>query len=318
MQRHTTCRLALVVQFYKTLLSNFLIRCFLAPRFYFCSMTFQQKPTVALLVHSCDRYQLLYQGFETFFNKYWPLSIPCNYYFATENLSVQLKGFKNIQSGSGQWSDRLRTLLKKIEEPYILYFQEDMWLDKPVNTTFFDKLFALAKQENWQQVKLHSSEVYKTNPTGFFIDGFNISKLDNAASDFLMSHQITLWNKQFLLQQMAKDEHPWRNERKGTKRLRKLDPEIYQVDYFSENGKPAINQNKPGIERSGYFTVSENSTLNIVSLPYIETLKKGSEANKKYAAELQNHYNNQLTHDGKPKPRKEDIFKKIKRKLSGK
>jgi hypothetical protein len=281
-------------------------------------MSSHQKPTVALLVHSCDRYQFLYQGFETFFNKYWPLSIPCKYYFATEKLSVQVNGFQNIRSGSGPWSDRLRILLEKIEQPYILYFQEDMWLDKPVDASFFEKLFILTQQQNWQQVKLHSSEVYKTNPTDFFIDGFNVAKLDNAASDFLMSHQVTLWNKQFLLNQLAKDEHPWRNERRGTKRLKKLNPDIYLIDYFSENGKPAINQNKAGVERSGYFTVSENSTLNAVVLPYIETLKKGNETDKKYAAELQNHYGNQLTHDGKPKPRKEDIFQKIKRKLKGK
>lgn len=38
----------------------------------------------ALLVHSCDRYELLYKGFEYFFSKYWDFDVKCKYYFATE------------------------------------------------------------------------------------------------------------------------------------------------------------------------------------------------------------------------------------------
>lgn len=273
------------------------------------------KPAVALLVHSCDRYRFLYHGFEYFFNKYWPKEINCKYYFATEKIDVQVKGFENIQSGIGEWSDRLRTLLQKIEEPYILYFQEDMWLSKPVDAGFFEQLFLQCQQQQWQQVKLHSSEVYKTKPTDLFINGLNVSKLDNTASDFLMSHQVTLWDRQFLLRQMARSEHPWRNERRATKRLRKLNPGIYHIDCFAENGKDAINPNIEGSERSEYFTVSMNSTLNGFTLPYIAALKAGSIADKEYAEQLENHYHNSLTHDGLPRPRKEDLFQKIKRRL---
>lgn len=83
---------------------------------------------VALIVHACDRYEFLYKGFEHFFSKYWDFGIDCKYYFATENLTVNIAGFQNIQSGKGPWSDRLAILLtEKIEEDYVLYFQEDMW-----------------------------------------------------------------------------------------------------------------------------------------------------------------------------------------------
>jgi hypothetical protein len=40
--------------------------------------------------------------------------------------------------------------------------------------------------------------------------------------------------------------------------------------------------------------------------------------NHQYALDLQHHYDNQLTHDGQPKPRKDDIFKKIKNWWKGK
>jgi hypothetical protein len=278
----------------------------------------EHNQKVALLVHSCDRYEFLYKGFESFFSRYWNFDISCNYYFATEEKKVEVRGFQNIQSGKGQWTDRLAVLLTMIPEEFVLYFQEDMWLTKPVNEKFFEELFALTIKNDWKQVKLHSSEVYKTRATDIFIEGFNISKIDNDASDFLMSHQVTLWNKEFLLDQLPKDEHPWRNERKGTKRLKKLNPEIYLADYFAENGKEEVNLNKNPVNRSEYKTVSFNGTLNSNVIQFIPILEEGSEDEKEYARQLSFHYENQLTHDGKPKPRKDDVFKKIKNWIRGK
>ena len=268
---------------------------------------------VALIIHTCDRYAFLYNGFEYFFTKYWDHNIKCNYYFATEELQVNVKGFENILSGKGEWSDRLAYLLReKIREKYVLYFQEDMWLNKKVNADFFNTLFITAEKKFWLQVKLHSSAVYKTVPTGNITEGFSIAKLDNERSDFLMSHQVTLWEKDFLLHQLPKKEHPWRNERKGTKRLKKLNPDIFQIDYFAENGADEINNNSNPVLRSEYLTVSINGTLHGNVQHYIPELMTGNTQDQEYALQLEHHYKNNLTHDGLEKPRKIDIFKKIK------
>jgi len=274
---------------------------------------------VALIVHSCDRYEFLYLGFQFFFEKFWNFNTNCNYYFATEEKAFSFNHFKNIQSGKGEWADRLAFLLReKIREKYILYFQEDMWLNKKTNSGFFNQLFSLTEENNWKQVKLHSSHEYKTIATKYFVEGFNISLLDNAHSDFLMSHQVTLWDKEFLLTQLHKKEHPWRNERRGTKRLRKLNPEIFQADYFAENGQMENNKNDNPVLRSGYHTISMNGVLQDNVIPYIQELEKSDNANKEYGEKLEYHYKNKLTHDGLPKPMKVDIFKRTKNWLQGK
>lgn len=270
------------------------------------------SPDIAVLVHSCDRYELLYRGFAFFFNRYWDRPARCRYYFATEEKAVSIPGFENIRSGKGAWADRLAALLQNIPETYVLYFQEDMWLNKPTDAAFFNALFERAEGEHWQQVKLHSSEVYKTIATGTVIEGFAVAQLDNQLSDFLMSHQVTLWNKHFLLAQLHRNEHPWRNERKGTARLKKLDPQILQIDYFAENGKPPINDNEGGARRSEYQTVSMNSSLSGNVLPFIDELLHGDSQDRAYAMQLQHNYNNHLTHDGKEPARKVDVFKQAK------
>lgn len=263
-------------------------------------------------MHSCDRYEFLFKGFSFFFNKHWDFRTTCAYYFATEEKTPLVEGFQVIQSGKGAWADRLAILLsEKLTEKYVLYFQEDMWLNKPVDSRFFDKLFELAEKNNWQQVKLHSSDVYQTCPTADTIEGFVVASVDKEASDFLMSHQVTLWNREFLLKQLRPKEHPWRNERNGTKRLRKAQAGILQLDYFAENGHAPINANRNLIPRSEYQTVSVNGTLNDNVQPYIQALGAGDASQQQYAAALTHHYANNLTHDGQPRPRKEDVFKRI-------
>ncbi len=276
-------------------------------------MPHSAQPKVALLVHACDRYEFLYEGFAFFFAKYWNAGAPCTCYFATEEKTASLPGFRNIQSGRGEWSDRLAVLLKQIPEDYILYFQEDMWLTMPTNPAFFAQLFALSRTNDWKLVKLHSADVYRTMPTEHEVEGFRVARLDNQQSRFLMSHQVSLWNKAFLLQQLPPGEHPWRNERKGTKRLKKMDPAIYQVDYFAENGYPAINANPGPVLRSEYRTISVNSTLNHNITGFIEELRAAGGPYEAYALRLAHNYRNQLTHDGKEKPRKEDVFKRLKK-----
>jgi hypothetical protein len=272
-----------------------------------------QVNNAALLVHTCDRYRFLYPGFSYFFNQNWDFNTHCNYYFATEEADVNIPHFKNIKSGKGEWADRLRYLLEQvITEKYVIYFQEDMWLNKPVSSSFFNQLLSLVEQKQWKHVKLDSADIYKTHKTPQFIEGFNISLLNNETSGYLMSHQVAVWDKAYLIQQLHRGEHPWRNERRGTKRLKKLNPEIYHADYFAQNGQAPINQNEFNVVRSEYHTVSGNSMLQFNVLPYITLLQQAGRQEQAYAAELSNHYHNELTHDGEPKPRKEDIFKKIK------
>jgi hypothetical protein len=266
---------------------------------------------VALIVHSCDRYELLFRGFEYFFRRNWDFDIPVRYYFATEEVSVDMPNFENIKSGKGEWSDRLRLLLEQVEEEYILYFQEDMWLNKPVDREFINALICKATSNKWMQVKLNSSEVFKTIPSGLSINGFEVAKLDIQHSGFLMSHQVTLWNKKFLMDQLKPKEHPWRNERKGTKRLRKLDVSIYHLDYFAENGQPPINKNAAQVKRSEYQSISMNACIKENALPFIEILEQDP-VYAEYGTKLRYNYENQVTHDGKPRPLKKDIFKRMK------
>jgi len=274
---------------------------------------------IALIVHTCDRYQLLYPGFEYFFKRNWPFrEVNIKYYFFTEEVDYRSDLFTNIKTGKGEWSDRLLNGLNQIPEPYVIYFQEDMWISRPVSADAVNKILRFTLDKNVNLFKLSSNSVYYTISTGNYIEGLSISVLDNDASKYLMSHQVSVWNKAFLADQLHYKEHPWRNEREGTKRLKALNPRIYHIDLFSENGHEPINSNGRYLKPGRYYTVSQNAQLNKFALPFIEGMKQADdEATRQYALKLEYNYHNAITHDGKSKPRKDDIFKKIKNAFKG-
>jgi len=263
----------------------------------------------ALLIFACDRYELLFKGFDFFFKKHWDHSIPIKKYFSTEMKDIQIDGYIHLKSGQGEWTNRLKRVLDQIPEDHIIFMQEDMWYNKRIPQGVLAPLLSHIERNDLRLVKLHSSEVYNTEALDINFNGFTLSRIDKKTSKFLMSHQVSIWNKRFLYAQLKNNEHPWRNERRGSKRLKNDPAEIFHIDLLSENGKPPINKNHPDIKPGAYHTVSMNACLQPNATPFISVLKKNF---PDYANTLAHHMENSITHDGKHKPRKEDFFKKLK------
>lgn len=278
---------------------------------YLCSNLYLMNKkfnNVAFLVFACDRYQFLYQGFDYFFKKNIPSNVVTKAYFATEELSCGLDHYKYLKSGKGEWTNRLKVVLDQIDEEYIIFLQEDMWFTKKVSETAFSKIINYAVNSDLSLLKLHSADIYKTISTNHDIDGFELTKLDKKHSEFLMSHQVSIWKRSFFRDQLKDNEHPWRNERKGTKRLRKSPVDIYQMDLFSENHKEPNNQNTSN-EHGAYLTISENACIHPRTKELLGELQVDL---PDYAKKIQYHMDNELTHDGKERPRKKDFTKSVK------
>ena len=266
----------------------------------------------AILVFACDRYKLLFKGFDYFFKKNWDNTVPLKRYFATEKEGIDITGYTNLKSGTGEWTNRLRNVLDQIEEDYIIFIQEDMWFSKKVPEGILEQIISHTQSNDLKLVKLHCAEVYNTSVLDLNFSGFTLSEVDKKKSGFLMSHQVSIWNKKFLYSQLKNNEHPWRNERRGTKRLKKVRDKIFQIDLISENGKEPNNKNASHCRPGEYLTISANACIQAKAEIFISELY---EVHIAYAEKLEHHMKNNLTHDGGEKPRKIDIFKKVKNKF---
>lgn len=116
-----------------------------------------------------------------------------------------------LLSGKGEWSDRLIKLVHQIPTDFIFYCQEDMWpcAKHPDLTPLMEFII---KNDIY---RLQISPVVQF----YSLYGSNIPLFFHYKSKYLVSHQPSIWRKDFLLKCLAPNEDPWKNEYEGTKRL---------------------------------------------------------------------------------------------------
>ena len=146
-------------------------------------------------MHTCDKYSELWDSFVYYFDKHFKDNL--KKYIATEEKKVNYKGWINIKTGKGEWSDRLRIALKQIPDDQIFYIQEDIWLDKD---------FELPKC-----IHVCPTNKYLKTKGGVF----------EKESDYLMNHKPAIWDKEFFLKYLKPNQTPWENEKKESIEIRK-------------------------------------------------------------------------------------------------
>lgn len=273
-----------------------------------------KRENVAVLVFACDRYELLFKGFNYFFDKNWDKTISLQRYFATETKGLSLDGYTNLKSGHGQWTDRLKRILDQIDEEYIFFIQEDMWLNERMPKGVLIQCIDYMVTHGLMLIKLHASKIYKITDSQINFSGYILSEVIKKESECLMCHQISLWHKDFFYNQLKDNESPWQNEKRGSRRLRKSSYKIYQLDLFLEKmeAREYLNKNKYYAVPCKYSAISSGATLRTYVRPFIYQLEK---RHPDYSKKLSYHLQNDLTHDGKNKPRMDYIKTYISEKI---
>ena len=216
---------------------------------------------ISVIVHTCDKYNFCWDGWYYYFNKYWNYNLPWKIYFLNETKDINYKNTNQIKSGPGEWSDRLKVGLGKIHSKYIFYLQEDVWLQKKVDFDLFLKLYEIVVKYNINALRIVNKtdpNYYKLNNTSIF--NGEISKFKNN-SKYLVSHQPSIINKDFLIKTLIPNESPWDNEINGTNRLQNEQIIKYKWGLFKYSGIPdhkiylfLINNWYSAVVRQGSFT----------------------------------------------------------------
>jgi len=192
------------------------------------------KNKVSLLVHTCDAYRNFWPGMLYTLDFYWDFdSIPV--YFATEeidrkSLKIDCKGIDYtvdervnfITTGIGEFSDRFIKAIQEIDSEWIIYIQEDMWLKRGIPSNLINQLIECAESENADSIKIHAVlyyyEQYRLEKTDLMIDGKRLLRYSQG-DNFLLSHNATIWRKDYILKHQRVGENPWKNEIVGSERM---------------------------------------------------------------------------------------------------
>lgn len=211
---------------------------------------------ISLLIHTCDNYSRFWHGmlfsldFNWDFNKipvFWAseeISIH-NYEFNCRNLPykpndkiTQILTGKTDKNG---FSTRMLNSLKQIDTEWVIYMQEDMWLLSKIDYEVITKLLLFAQISKADSIKIHTKlgyyDSYKLENTNITIDNIKLQKYSEG-DNFLHSHNATIWNKQYLIDNILEDEDPWTNEIQGSKRMssKPHNHYHYNIHWYSQPG----------------------------------------------------------------------------------
>ncbi len=206
---------------------------------------------LTIFVNTSDSFEDCWQPFFTLFSLYWP-NCPYPIVLNTETKDFSFNGLtisstkvaKNESKKLG-WSDCLAHALDSIHTPYILYLQEDYFLESAVREDVLNDLLVLMQQGAADVIRL--SEAVDAGPW-HATDSKLIWTVDQKAK-WRFSLQAALWRKDLLRAQIRLHESPWQLESYGGGRLRRAKDKICCVnrDLLSGKGKEVFPYTPTGI-----------------------------------------------------------------------
>ena len=219
---------------------------------------------LSLLIQTCDHYEKFWAGMFYTLDFYWDYgTFPA--YFSNEEKRIEEMNFdckgreyrptkkiNQILTGKTDrngFSDRFIKSLDQIPTKWVLYLQEDMWLRRGLDKDLLEELVEFAEKNNADSIKIHTKlfyyDNYKLEKTDSFIKGRRILKYSEG-ENFLLSHNATIWRKDYILKHQKEGEDAWTNEIEGSKRM-SAEPHNhyhYDIHWYCQ----------PGISDKGEFS----------------------------------------------------------------
>lgn len=196
---------------------------------------------LTILVNSSDGYSDCWYPFFTLLNRYWPeLCFPVvlntekkSYSHTGINLRASQVNASDARAYS--WSECLQACLEGIETEYILYLQEDYFLESRVKHDSLLQMLALMQSKHMNVLRLMECDT--AGPWEPLQDTKLVWKVKHESS-YLLSLQASMWKKSYLQSQLRRHETPWQLEYYGSKRIRRNGDTIHTVnrdDYSGPN-----------------------------------------------------------------------------------
>jgi hypothetical protein len=186
--------------------------------------------SVAVVVSSCDAFFDAWRPFVFFFRKYWS-DCPFPVYLINNQLRIRSNIIDPISVGPDKnWASNMAVALGSIRHPYVLYFQEDYFLNGPVRSDQLANDFAYAFDNDVASFCFYARSHLEP---GFqpLNDRFGVVPPD---SDGRTRLQVTLWKKEVLQAILRPGETAWNMEARGSERTR----EMLSLSYLQRRDAP--------------------------------------------------------------------------------
>lgn len=190
-------------------------------------------------------------------------------FLSETHADVRLDGVIREYTGTGiAWGKGLIDYLNRCSYDYVIYHHEDYLLVEQIDTARVFDLCQTMVENNLDLIKCcgwwggyiddHAPYYDEGSET---LDGKKLWRYNNA-SQYLISHQSSIWKKEFLLSTLLPEMTPWGHELTGTELLRRRRVPIYAYrDKSPIEYAEVLNHKKLRPNTKHWFTEDEIEIL---------------------------------------------------------
>jgi hypothetical protein len=214
---------------------------------------------LAVFVNSTDSFSDCWEPFFKLFKIYWP-DCPYSVYLNTERKTfssedIQVTSTKIGAEFSGDkhaWSSALIAALEQIPTRYVLYLQEDYFLNDSVRSSIIAEFLNIMKFEDYTHIRvmeLGGNAGYE--PSGNYPDLWELPQ----HGGYRISLQAGLWNRERFLTYIKPGESAWELERWGTRRAHKRKDTFFcqNLERFNKPGEWIVPYVPTGIVQGRWY-----------------------------------------------------------------
>lgn len=178
------------------------------------------------------------------FFRYWP-DCPFQVYLISNYLTYPDSRVKPILLGADAgWADNMREALKQIETPYFIYFLEDVFLRKKVDTKRILDLLALTEKERAACLRLYPAP----GPNAPYKNFKEVGEIKKGAP-YRISLMTAIWDKKIFTDLLAPGENAWQMELMGSARSNEIGAPFLSVSCADK----AMEQYATAIKKGIWF-----------------------------------------------------------------
>lgn len=179
---------------------------------------------LTVVVNSTDSFEDCWQPFFRLFSRYWgdcPYPIVLN----TETKDFRCAGLPVVaskvqrdsdESNRPPWSDCLMRCLDDLSTEYVLYLQDDYFLEAPVQTDRLASYLELMREHSIDHIQLMATDAKACGEP--WPEALGLRRLRHDAS-YPVSTQAGLWRREVLRAYLRSGETGWRFERHAALRF---------------------------------------------------------------------------------------------------
>jgi hypothetical protein len=199
-----------------------------------------------IIVNSSDGFEDCWHPFFTLFKKYWPdnqspvfLNTEFKNYVHPGLNIKSTKVHEGVTNSKLTWSECLIKALQKVETPFVLYLQEDYFIECKVNEKKINEFSELM----FNNPKIKYIGLTHFGNKGPFKEWENKDLvIVSQNANYRISTQAAIWDKKTLLSYLKVDENGWMFEIFGSKRAKKNE------ELFLTTNRNIYNKENPIIQ----------------------------------------------------------------------